>query len=254
MSTIAFAPVGAGDRNAAQASVPDNGALTTSFADLLDGDTKKQKAQQTEAPHRAYSFAELGMFGLHQLILPADAKTGTAAVADAAAKSAATAHAAVKPAAARTAAATTAPAPLVYVPFMQSETPQASAVVRVSAAGSASSASVAAIAPRASVTVAAPKPQRAAAPGTAGSPDADTKQIAPKTPDPVSVTVSGPDEALEIAVRSGGEPATEVTKLRRLIETTVASFEMDVARLHINGAAIENVFSLGGGANGGSAR
>jgi hypothetical protein len=258
MSTIALVTVGSNDHNAMQQALPDSGPATTAFADLLD-DTRepKQKTHKAEMTHPVYSFAELGMFGLHELVLPPDPRPNTAPPSEGGVKLAAVTHTAATPES--TAPEPAEAPPLVSVPFLQTEPEAGNTVMGVTppAGGSKGSAgTIGGIRSFAGGTVIdLVKPERQNAPPPAAqSAKAQMRQTPAKAADPVSVTVSGPDQALAIAVRSGGEPGTEVTKLRRLIETTVASFEMDIAQLHVNGAAVEDVFSLGGGMNGGSAR
>jgi hypothetical protein len=137
--------------------------------------------------------------------------------------------------------------PLVYVPFIYGEvaataapadaTPTPAGFASVSAAMPAKPA----VSSSKSVTsVATPQQPKA---DTAQKPMA---QAAEHKPDDVSVTVAGPEEGLKIALRGPAGPATEIVKLRRLIEATVAHFEMDIAELHFNGNALDSAFSLGG--------
>jgi hypothetical protein len=62
----------------------------------------------------------------------------------------------------------------------------------------------------------------------------------PRSAEPVSVVVSGPDQALTIVARvSDAEPA----QIRRLIEASAAEFDATVAEFQLNGAATEPSFS-----------
>jgi hypothetical protein len=260
MSTIALISVATNDIKTAQASIPDAGQTSTSFADLLDkADSGEEKQKKKTQQHQVYSFAELGMMGLHELVLPPDGKAPPqkpaqsaklAQVATSMASSQNAAQPTAKPAAA---------SPLVYVPFIDGDTSMAASTVKAVAPA------LATVGQRGHIVTGPnampktldplkPPSHRAAAPPPQQADTAKSQAPAAKAADPVSVVVAGPDQALQIAVRSSGEAPPEVAKLRRLIETTVAHFEMDVAELHVNGAAIETVFSLGGGMNGGSAR
>ena len=138
MSTVALVPVVPGENAAGQPTVPDTASATTSFADLLDdSQAPKQKTHKAETTHRAYSFAELGMFGLHDLVLPPDPKQKDATAGKSDAK-----LAAVTPTAATSKAATastsSAPQPLVYVPFLQTESNAGNTVMGVTLPGGGS--------------------------------------------------------------------------------------------------------------------
>jgi hypothetical protein len=88
-----------------------------------------------------------------------------------------------------------------------------------------------------------------------GRPAAAKVLTKPESPvaQPMSVVIAGEKHALKIAVRTNGAPAHLIPKLRRLVETTVTQFEMDIAELHFNGTAGSPAFSLGGGLYGGRA-
>jgi hypothetical protein len=246
------------DVNSTQASIQDAGQTSTSFADLLDkADGEEKQKKKTQQQHQVYSFAELGMMGLHELVLPPAGSAPpqqTAQSAKSASVATSTAHASISAAT----AAKPASSPLLYVPFMEGETsvnasPANSAVPGLATVGQPGRIVTSPYMLPQTIDLVKPPSHRTNAPPPPLPADTAKAQSA-KTPDPVSVVVAGPDQALQIAVRSSGEAPPEVAKLRRLIETTVAHFEMDVAELHVNGAAVETVFSLGGGMNGGSAR
>ncbi|MBV8975786.1 MAG: hypothetical protein JOZ13_00230 [Alphaproteobacteria bacterium] len=234
----------------------DAGPPTTSFADLLDG----HEQQKPHAPrsHRAYSFAELGMFGLHKFLLTpqqqAEAKQ-TAPMAKIEAPTAASGTATGLTAAGRTTQQP--PVPLVYVPAIEvADRPAAPAFQNAGTGSRVSQSPMGQLASQnRSSDTKAPMLDRSATAKAAdlkATPDALIAMR--KGRDAISLSVSGPDEALAIVLRSDGAGMQEVTRLRQLIETTVAHFEMDIAQLHVNGAAVGTVFSLGGGANGGGAR
>jgi len=258
MSTISLITPASNETSAGQGTAPNGGQPSTSFADLLDGaGNEKERTHKIMPAHRAYSFSELGMFGLHNLELSGGSQTTATAV------SAPTKLAAVMPASARPSASSAsamAPAanakPLVYVPFIDgdanAETVQAAASRPVSGPANPPGTPLLSTHMLPRTIDLLPPPHGAAPPPTQGN--TAKPAAAEAKPDAVSVTVSGPDEALQIAVRGDAEAPSEVVKLRRLIETTVAHFEMDIAELHINGASVEDAFSLGGGMNGGSAR
>jgi hypothetical protein len=261
MSSIALISANPNDLKTAQTSIPDAGQTSTSFADLLDktdsGEAKQKK--KTQEQHQVYSFAELGMMGVHELVLPPAGGPPPLQQAAQSAKSASvatsTAHASISAAP----AAKPASSPLVYVPFMEGETsmdasPVKSAVPGLGSAGQPVRIVTSPFMLPQTIDLLKPTHRTSAPPAPLPADTAKAQAQAAKAPDPVSVVVSGPDQALQIAVRSSGEAPPEVAKLRRLIETTVAHFEMDIAELHVNGASIESVFSLGGGMNGGSAR
>lgn len=216
----------------------------TAFADLLDKPEEGKKQAKKMPDHPAYSFAELGMFGLHA-VQAADepAKVTAPAKATAHAKTTA-ADKEKKNASSSTSASAT---PLVYVPFIYGEvTSVAAQADAVQAPSGFASVSAAMPAKTAAATSAKPEPSRAApqqpkTPGRASQP-----VPAEQKADDVSVTVSGPEQGLQIALRGPVEPQAEVVKLRRLIEATVAHFEMDIAELHFNGSALDSAFSLGG--------
>jgi hypothetical protein len=259
MSSIAMVSVTSHDVNSTQASIQDAGQTSTSFADLLDkADSEEKQKKKTQQQHQVYSFAELGMMGLHELVLPPAGSAPpqqTTQSAKLASVVAPAAHAASSAAPAKPAAS-----PLLYVPFLDGDTSMNASPVKSGAPGLATVGQPVRIVtspymlPQAIDMVKPPSHRTNAPPPPLPADTAKAQNQAAKTPDPVSVVVSGPDQALQIAVRSSGEAPPEVAKLRRLIETTVAHFEMDVAELHVNGAAVETVFSLGGGMNGGSAR
>ncbi|HWA90272.1 MAG TPA: hypothetical protein VG889_09575 [Rhizomicrobium sp.] len=229
------------------AAQPEPTQPATAFADLLDkpADDAKKAKKAAPAP-TAYSFAELGMFGLHALV---DGQSGAPA---AAAK--ATAHARTVSAKAKdTAAAPTQPAaqPLVYVPYIYGEIASVpvQSVTPTAAASAAAPVSAAMPAPAKSATTGIKPGAPRTAPQLPKDP-AEKVPVARPAADRVSVAIAGPDDALKIAVRA--EPSSEVVKLRRLIEATVAHFEMDMAELHFNGNSMDTAFSLGG-MNGGLA-
>ena len=58
-----------------------------------------------------------------------------------------------------------------------------------------------------------------------------------KDASPVSLTVSGTEDALVVVARSQNETADDRIALRRLVEDTAAKFGMRVAEFHLNGAA-----------------
>lgn len=248
MTAIATLLTQAKEGPAAQPLLPaaaDTSHPATSFAKLLEDADNKPKAAPA---HRAYSFAELGMFGLHA--------TQFSSTPEPAAKSQGSGKVLIEPAADKTreknkSAGTT---PIIYVTSLDVA---ASPMPSHAAAASAGSVTTAKTQAPAATPVAArnaaasdakvPAPQRSAASTAAKLSEA---AAARKTVDPVSVTVAGPDDALQIAVRSA--PASEIVNLRRLVRTTVAQFEMAVAELHVNGMAGEDpTFSMMGGADGG---
>lgn len=224
----------------------------TSFAQLLDA-PKDSKAEKQKTPeHPAYSFAELGMFGLHASAFVADPEPAK------------TVHASVRPLRSSPTQSTImqvlppASVQLVSVPFLEGELTASAPDLSVQpAAGIA----IVAVAKSTSLSPIATTPSQAKlvpARAEAQPKSPATKAALPQTrdtePSAVSVVVSGPEDALQIALRTPSDTAPEVVKLRRLIETTVAHFEMDMAELHFNGDAIGSAFSLGGGMNGGTAR
>ena len=259
MSTIALISVASNDIKSAQASIPDAGQTSTSFADLLDkAESGEEKQKKKTQQHQVYSFAELGMMGLHELVLPPDGKAPPQQTTQSA-KLAGVAPPAVHTQSTATPPAKPAASPLVYVPFIDGDSGMTASPVKAAAPALATVGQPGRIvtSPNAmpkTLDPLKPPSHRAAAPPPQQADATKSQAPAAKAADPVSVVVTGPDQALQIAVRSSGEAPPEVAKLRRLIETTVAHFEMDVAELHVNGAAIETVFSLGGGMNGGSAR
>jgi len=256
MSTVAVINPAVRDSAGTAPSSVDAGHPATAFADLLDqGGEKPDKQQKTNA-QPVYSFAELGMFGLHKLVLSADQQADAAAEAPAARI---TALANVSKETATHASAPRTPshaaAPLVYVPVIEvSDRPALPEVQGIEAAGAGSPLPGAASRAKAG-DAGSPQSARSA---SAKLPEPLRFQTAanatPKGRDTLNVSVSGPDEALAIAIRSGADGSQEVTRLRQLIESTVAHFEMDIAQLHVNGTSVETAFSLGGMANGGSAR
>ena len=73
-------------------------------------------------------------------------------------------------------------------------------------------------------------------------------QLSPRA-NPVSMLVSGSDEALSIVARAGGaDPA----QMRRLIESTAAEFDVNVAEFHFNGSTTELSFPSAIGGNHGN--
>jgi hypothetical protein len=229
---------------------PDPGQAATSFAQLLDNRKDDAKAHaRTAAPH-AYSFAGLGMFGLHASEFVADSKDVAQVSATRLLPMDAINGGRDRSQATRSQAAP----PLIHVPSLKVDAPEGVAdqqqfVVRSISKPALEGKAVGSVAIAAAETesggVSSPR---------AGGGAATVPTLSKPAPDRVSVTVSGPDEALTIAVRSTGEPAPEVVRVRRLIETTVAQFEMAIAELHFNGKAASPAFSIGGGMNGSSAR
>jgi hypothetical protein len=70
---------------------------------------------------------------------------------------------------------------------------------------------------------------------------------------PVSVTVSGPDEALVVTARVQGEVVTD-PKLQRMVETAAAEFDMQIDELRLNGSPGQPASSIGRNAYGYSSR
>lgn len=224
-----------------------------SFASLLD-----PAAKHDDPSHRrAYGFSELGMFGLHAIALVPDAKTGATASSTMAVLSGSSANG--RPQDRRSMLDTLPwappPVPAPLIDLGQVRDSQLQAVSANSAGSSEATAQGVASAPEPAADVA--RSGGADARSTAGA-GLTMKLPAPlpqkQTASPVNVVVSGPQQALKIAVRAQGEFTPEQAKLRRLIEVTVAQFEMDVAELHFNGSSSKPTFSMGGGINGGRAR
>jgi hypothetical protein len=230
-----------------------NGEPATSFAQLLDNADNASRKSHKQPEHPVYGFAELGMFGLHASQVAGDAAPAKESPAHIGAS---------PPVNNNTEASLTVPvAPprngastLIYVPSLEaSDRPPVIAAPSPSPQGSGS----AAAAPPSRVNA---NPATARASSNRAAPPALPKNVVPlstrKSAEPVSVAVTGPDNGLSIAVRSEAAAPPEIVKLRRLIESTVAKFEMDVAELHINGTApaVSPSFSIGGGMNGGGAR
>jgi len=72
---------------------------------------------------------------------------------------------------------------------------------------------------------------------------------------PVSLVVSGSADALTVVARSQSESAEDRFKLRRLVEETAVEFGMHVAKFHLNGSTAESSFqSTIGGNHGARAR
>lgn len=215
----------------------------TAFADLLDksGDVDKKQTKKAEPEHPVYSFAQLGMFGLHAAEFPSgdDQKVAAGAKATAYAKPDAADKKDAGTGTKQTAVAT----PLVYVPFIYGDASRVTmANLAIEPVATSKYAPV-------NVAVAShanpPSAQSSAArPQTGAGVRKSLPEESGRDASDVSVTVTGPDEGLAIALRA--EPSTEVIKLRRLIEATVAHFEMDIAKLHFNGTSIDTAFSLGG--------
>jgi hypothetical protein len=70
---------------------------------------------------------------------------------------------------------------------------------------------------------------------------------------PVSVTVSGPDEALVVTARVQGEVITD-SRLQRMVETMAAEFDMQIDELRLNGSLEQPISSIGRNAYGYSSR
>jgi hypothetical protein len=250
MTAISVAPT---TQPGAAPPPPDTEAAhaTASFAEVLAKAKERQQAQ-----HRAYSFAELGMFGLHaaqfaadlrneqqasaRVLLPSSAPQATADVSDPEPQ----AWIAVQMSNRAEAVHPSVPA-IDGVPPRQTNAPT---VLGANVSGGTAAAS-GSFAGSTAETSGAPKGAAAgAAPKSLSAPLPQHRRH------PVQVVVSGADDALKVAVRSDGEGAP--AKLRRLVETTVTQFEMHIAELHINGSSgfgAQPVFSPGG-FNGGRAR
>lgn len=249
MSSVTLVSQVPGDTKHASVSVtaaPSQAA--TAFADLLDKPEDGNKKQAKKQPeHPAYSFAELGMFGLHAVQDADDSQKVTATATSTAHAKTAAADKEKKNAAGTTSSKSATAQPLVYVPYIYGEVAATAAPVDTTPAP-AGFASVSAAMPAKPAASSSKSVTSNAAPQ---QPKADSnqklmEQAAQQKTDDVSVTVAGPDEGLKIAARGPSGPATEVVKLRRLIEATVAHFEMDIAELHFNGNALDSAFSLGG--------
>lgn len=220
----------------------------TSFAKLLDDANDGSKKVHKTPAHPVYSFAELGMFGLHATALAPDANAKPAAAAKLLAPTVDTAsrmdeiHSAI------------APAPLIYVPSLNvAASPMATQQQVAAATGARAPAAPAAV----STLPSSKAPAKATVPAAARTASATVAKLAApnavrKALDPVAVTVAGTQDELHIAMRSQNQSPVEVVNLRRLVETTVAQFEMAIAELHINGqAGSDPTFSIMGGADGG---
>jgi hypothetical protein len=224
----------------------DSGHSEPSFADVL------AKTKERQAQHRTYSFAELGMFGLHGAQFTTDVRDEQAIRANA-----------LLPA--RTedrgqGAADTEPQSWLAI---SSETPNSQSDGQSDAPPTSrvGNGPIELLGNANALAFAFGNTFRTIGSSTRSEPASGAPRPKPSLPpeahqSPVHVVVSGSKHALKIAVRdSQAEPGA--VKLRRLVENTVAQFEMHVAELHFNGSqgfGPEPVFSLGGGLYGGRAR
>jgi|GEM_PF-4892038 len=228
----------------------DPGQAATSFANLLDAAKGDNRERRTAPSHRAYNFAELGMFGLHASEFEPDQPAKVSA------RPASLAHTSASARNSAAAQTISAQHPLIYVPSLSGDS-QANISTQVSSPLRVNVAPAMRYAGGNGMAL-----SKAPTPETGTSPEGSARAVVPKKMDialiqarePVAVAVSGPDDALKVVVRSTGEPTPEVVRMRRLIESTVAQFEMTLSELHFNGQAASPVFSIGGGMNGGSAR
>jgi hypothetical protein len=237
--------------SAAQSPPPgvDSGHSAPSFAEVL------AKAKERQAQHRTYSFAELGMFGLHGAQFSTDVRAEQAVRANS-----------LLPA--RTedrgqGAVGTEPQSWLQI-SPQTDTPQSGGQMDAPPTSRFGNGPIEPLGTNANaVTFASGNPFRMIGSSTGSEPAISGGAARPKPPmppeahqSPVHVVVSGPKHALKIAVRDS-QAGPAAVKLRRLVESTVAQFEMHVAELHFNGLkgfGPEPVFSLGGGLYGGRAR
>jgi len=228
----------------------------TQFANLLDSHADQSTKQEKTRSHRVYSFAELGMFGLHRFLLapnrPDEVKESAPAAAIA---SLAKISQESAPSAAITASSSSGTAVLVYVPAIEvADRPVLPSTPGAGSSGVKASASVALSSQTGEArSIESSEPEHPVSPKFA-EPAQHAAPTPAKTPDDLAVVVSGPDKALAVAIRAAVDGSQEVTRLKQLIESTVAHFEMDIAQLRVNGATVGPAFSLGGGSNGGSAR
>lgn len=216
---------------------------TISFEEHL----ARARERDEHVARRGYSFASLGMFGLHSAVF---------------AQEGAETHISHPVALLSSATGGGKPDsfdrdPEIWVPAGQPAMP----------APEASPAGSAAITPSAAALVASPSlnPQVSGRSDRAMTGDVTKKAQPPssarrlqtsflKSENTVTVVLSGTNRALKIALRSPAGPVHEIPKLKRLVEATVAEFEMDIAELHVNGSMSQPSFSLGGGVYGGRGR
>lgn len=249
MTAVSLVAVAQGSAPQSPPPGADAGHSEPSFAEVL------AKAKERQAQHRAYSFAELGMFGLHGAQFGANVRDEQ------------TVHAtSLLPG--RTQDKGTDgrdSAPQSWLPI--------SSPMRISQSGGEMDAPptsafgnglIELLGTNANgLAFASDNPFRTigsstrSEPATSGATARPKPSLPPQAQEsPVHVVVSGPKHALKIAVRDS-QTGPAAVKLRRLVESTVAQFEMHVAELHFNGLkgfGPEPVFSLGGGLYGGRAR
>lgn len=244
---VTASPPGAADDHAPQVGASSGGR---SFAELLNNGEKHERRQQP----RAYSFAELGMFGVHAaqgnhglvshhpnvLYRPEDL-TETDDAIGAEPQLWAAIPQEVAPFAENPVAQVDRASPSVQSISADRAPAKLAQANTLASAGKASGSGRSEADPLPSL-----EPGRAAAAKVLTKPESPVAQ-------PMSVVLAGEKHALKIAVRTNGAPAHLIPKLRRLVETTVTQFEMDIAELHFNGTAGSPSFSLGGGLYGGRA-
>ncbi|MEI9930267.1 MAG: hypothetical protein WDM89_06880 [Rhizomicrobium sp.] len=238
------------------AAASDSGSSAASFAQLLDdpkdGQRKTQKAQE----HPAYSFGQLGMFGLHADVFRPDSGEASDNSVLPVSKPLATALAQSRNDEETT--RNTATASLITIPFLEgdvlTDTWRIDAILSAQSSATPVSAGFAIVGTTHATSNSAKGTPERAAPATKGNMKPDLPQTRKPDSDVISITVTGPEEALQIAARSQAGTDVEVAKLRKVIENTVAEFEMDIAELRVNGQTTATEFSLGGGANGGIGR
>jgi hypothetical protein len=248
----AISLVASAQRGAAQ---PPPGSDKThsiaSFAELL-----AKAGARHEQEHRAYSFAELGMFGLHRAQFTAELREEELISAKALLPSPSREQmrdpTGIDP---QVWIAVETPTPSrVAVQVEAKQPPNVSPQSRsVSLLGATVSSVQSATTNSARNLESTPSSESQTA-GAGAAPNISRSLLERH---PVHVVVTGANNALQVAIRSDTSAAPTATKLRRLVEATVTQFEMHIAELHINGArsfASQPVFSLGGGFNGGRAR
>lgn len=221
------------------------------FADYLQGKSQQAAvpgdAESERARHRTFSFSDLGVLGLHTYT------NGSAAQMNAAQNPQGTNS---NPTVSELDAGTSqdaAGAPLPEAIFADASLASRSAVLDLPPA----SVELHALLENPTALGATPAPSNAdsaeAEGETTTAPKPRFSMPDSRAASPVSVTVSGPDDALVITARVQGGAVTD-PRLQRMVETAAAEFDMQIDELRLNGSPEQPASSIGRSAYGHSSR